>query len=164
MELYKIDKHYLDVIENGYSFDEETGEVLFDASNLDALEIAFTDKVDNVICYVKDLEALVKAIKDEEKALSERRKANEAKIERMKEYVAHSMQLREMSKFETSKCKLSFRKSQSVNVLDESKIDGQYFTEKVEYKMDKKRILADLKNGVVVEGCELLEKNNLQIK
>ena len=164
MELYKIDKHYLDVIENGYSIDEETGEVLFDASSLDSLEMAFNDKVDNIVCYVKDLEALVKAIKDEEKALSERRKANEAKIERLKEYVAHSMQLRDMAKLETAKNKLSFRKSQSVNVLDEAKIDGQYFTQKVEFKMDKKRILADLKNGVVVEGCELLEKNNLQIK
>ena len=164
MELYKINQHYLDVIEQGYSFDEETGEVLFDASNLDALEDSFKEKVDNIVCYIKDLEALSNAIKAEEKALSDRRKATEQKVERLREYILQALEMREMSKYETAKCKLSFRKSQSANIVDESKINDMYFVEKVERKLDKKLILADLKDGKKIEGCELLVKNNLQIK
>ena len=63
MKLYEINQHYLEVLENGFSFDEETGEILFDKENLDQLEGAFEEKVDNIACYIKDLEGLKSAKK-----------------------------------------------------------------------------------------------------
>ncbi len=35
MKLYEISQTYFDVINGGMVFDEETGEVIFDSSNLD---------------------------------------------------------------------------------------------------------------------------------
>lgn len=164
MELYKINKYIQDVLENGYSFDEETGEVLFDESNLDTLEIAFNEKVDNIICYIKNLNALNDAIDSEIKALGERKKANDTKVESLKNYVVKSMKMRDMDKLETSKNKISFRKSKSLNVVDESKIPDVYFTQKIEKKVDKTAIKKALNDKKEVAGCELVTNINLQIK
>lgn len=164
MKLYEINKHYEEVINNGFSFDEETGEILFDAENLDALECAFDEKVDNIACYIKDLDALKSAIDAEAKVLAERKKTTQTKIDTLKQYITESMKLRDLTKLETARNKLSFRKSTSVNITDESKISTDYFVEKVERKLDKKTLLADLKKGAEIEGAELQEKKNLQIK
>ena len=164
MNLYKIDKAYLDVIENGFSFDDETGEVLFDESMIDQLEGEFYDKIDNICAYIKNQEALKAGISEEVKVLNDRKKSTDKKIDYLKKLITDSMERREVKKIETPRNRISFRKSVSVNVLDENQIDGSYFVEKVERKLDKKTLLADLKNGVEVDGAELLEKQNIQIK
>ena len=51
MQLYEIDKRCMEVLEQGFSVDEETGEILFDAENMDKLDVEFNDKVDNVNPY-----------------------------------------------------------------------------------------------------------------
>lgn len=164
MNLYEIDKHYQEVLENGFSFDEETGEVLFDTESLDTLQGEYNEKIDNIVCFIKDLEALNVAIKNEKKALDERIKMNDNKIERLKNYIIGSLNQRQLKKFETSKNKLSFRKSESVNVLDESLIDKKFMKEKITYSVDKTSIKKALKNGEVVDGATLEVKENLQIK
>ena len=164
MNLYEIDKAYLDVIENGFSFDDETGELLFDESMMDQLEGEFNTKIDNICAYIKNQEALKSGISDEIKSLNDRKKSVDRKIDYLKGLITDSMARRDVKKLETPRNKISFRKSVSVNVLDESQIDGSYFVEKMERKLDKKTLLADLKNGVEVDGAELLEKQNIQIK
>ena len=164
MNLYEIDKAYLDVIENGFSFDDETGELLFDESMMDQLEGEFNTKIDNICAYIKNQEALRSGISDEIKSLNDRKKSVDNKIDYLKGLITDSMARRDVKKLETPRNKISFRKSVSVNVLDDSQIDGSYFVEKVERKLDKKTLLADLKNGVEVDGAELLEKQNIQIK
>lgn len=164
MNLYEIDKAYLDVIENGFSFDDETGELLFDESMMDQLEGEFNTKIDNICAYIKNQEALRSGISDEIKSLNDRKKSVDRKIDYLKGLITDSMARRDVKKLETPRNKISFRKSVSVNVLDESQIDGSYFVEKMERKLDKKTLLADLKNGVEVDGAELLEKQNIQIK
>lgn len=164
MNLYEIDKHYQEVLENGFSFDEETGEILFDAESLDQLQGEYKEKIDNIVCFVKSLEALNNAIKNEKKALDERIKFNDNKIERLKSYVSESLKQRQLKKFETSKNKLSFRKSESVNVLDESLLDKKFMKEKTTYTPDKTSIKKALKNGEEVSGAVLELKENLQIK
>lgn len=164
MNLYEIDKAYLDVIESGFSFDDETGELLFDESMMDQLQGEFNTKIDNICAYIKNQEALKSGISDEIKALNDRKKSVDRKVEYLKGLITDSMARRDVKKLETPRNKISFRKSVSVNVLDENQIDGSYFVEKVERKLDKKTLLADLKSGVEVDGAELLEKQNIQIK
>jgi hypothetical protein len=164
MNLYEINKAYQDVLENGFSFDDETGEILFDSESLDLLEDEFKNKIDNIVSYIKNQEALKDGISNEIKALNERKKDVDKKIEYLKGYITDSMHIRGLKKMETPRNKISFRLSQSVDVKNENLIDGQYFIEKVERKIDKKTLLADLKKGIHVEGAELLKKQNLQIK
>lgn len=164
MNLYEIDNAYLDVIESGFSFDDETGELLFDESMMDQLEGEFNTKIDNICAYIKNQEALKSGISDEIKSLNDRKRSVDNKIDYLKKLITDSMARRDVKKLETPRNKISFRKSVSVNVLDENQIDGSYFVEKIERKLDKKTLLADLKNGVEVDGAELLEKQNIQIK
>lgn len=164
MNLYEIDKHYQEVLENGFSFDEETGEVLFDTESLDKLQGEYNEKIDNIVCFVKSLEALNNAIKNEKKSLDERIKFNDNKIERLKSYVSESLKQRQLKKFETSKNKLSFRKSESVNVIDESLLGMKFLKKKITYTPDKTLIKKALKNGEEVKGATLEVKENLQIK
>lgn len=164
MNLYEINKAYQDVLESGFYFDEETGEILFDSENLDELEDEFKNKVDNIVSFIKNQEVLKDGISNEIKTLNERKKDVDKKIEYLKGYITDSMHIRGLAKMETPRNKISFRISQSVDVKNESLIDSHYFTEKVERKLDKRTLLADLKNGKHVEGAELLKKQNLQIK
>lgn len=79
MSLYHIDQELENLI------DQETGEVLdFDA--FEALQMARDAKIEGVLCWTKNLAAEAKAIREEEKELSERRKAMERKREKLLAY------------------------------------------------------------------------------
>lgn len=158
--LYEIDQRYL----NAFKVDEETGEVTLDQDELEKIEGEFKDKVDNIACFIKDLTALNASIKAEKKAFDERIKSNESKIESLKKYLAYSLEIRDLSKYETSRNKISFRSSNSVEVLDEAKVPAEYIRTKTETSVDKKAVMDALKNGAEVEGCELKTSRNIQIK
>lgn len=164
MNLYQIDKAYLDVIESGFSVDEETGELLFTEEDLDSLQAEYSDKVDNIACYIKDLDSLNDSISKEIKALQERKKWNDAKAERLKGYITSSMKKRGLNKLESARNKVSFRKSTSVQVIDESLVDDEFMKVKIERSVDKKKVSELLKKGQNVAGCMLVENTNIQIK
>lgn len=160
--LYEIKNEYLNVL-NNIEFDEETGEIL-NLEELDNMESVFEEKAEAVALYIKEQVALAEAIKAEEKSLYERRKKMENKSERLKTYLAESLVEVGRDKFETPKCKLSFRKSTSVEIPDESLIPKEYLKETITYKPDKTLIKQDIQNGCVVEGATLVEKRSLQVK
>ena len=76
MKLYELAQMMDMVINGGLVFDEETGEVLFDSSNLDELEAALDAKIEACCIVVKETEAEAEAIKAEEKRLKARRGDN----------------------------------------------------------------------------------------
>lgn len=112
MTLYEIDKN-IETLVN--AVDPETGEITVDNDALDALLMERDAKIENIACYIKNLAAEAKAIKEEETALSARRKTTEKKVERLKDYLTYALQ---GEKFQTAKCAVSFRKSSAVEVDD----------------------------------------------
>lgn len=161
--LYEINKEYLEAL-NNFQVDDETGEVTFDEEKINSLNDDFSNKVDNIACYIKDLQALNEAIKAERNALEERLKANDKKVDGLKNYVLKSLEMRQMNKLETARNKLSFRKSTSVFIEEGATVPSQFIKTVTTEKIDKKSISDALKKGAVVEGCHLVETNNLQIK
>ena len=151
--LYEINQDILSCI------DITTGEIL-DYEKLEALQIEKNDKIENIALWIKNLEAETKAIKDEINVLRERNEMKERKIEKLKQYLTENVD----KKFETSKVIISYRKSVSVNITDESKIEEKYIKTKIETSLDKTAIKEDIKNGIEVSGAELIEKQNIQIK
>lgn len=160
--LYEIKNEYLNVL-NNIEFDEETGEIL-NLEELENMEAAFEEKTEAVALFIKEQNALAEAIKAEEKSLYERRKRMENKSERLKTYLAQSLLEVGRDNFETPRCRLSFKKSTSVEIADESLLPKEYLKETITYKPDKTLIKEDIKNGVIVDGASLIEKRNLQIK
>ncbi len=163
MNLYEINDAYEKALSN-FTVDEETGEIIFDEEELQKLEGEFKDKVDNIACYIKSLNSLSESIKAEKNALDERLKANDKKVESLKKFLAMSLEMRDMNKFESARNKISFRKSTSVVINDEKSLPDKYVKTVVTEKVDKKAIGEALKSGEIIEGCYLKESNNLQIK
>lgn len=163
--LYQLSKSYETVIEGGFIFDEETGEVLFDAENMDELRDALENKLEACGLYLKNLNADAKAIRDEEKALADRRKMLERKAERMSAYILDCL-VDEIdgAKLSTPRVSLSTRKSESVGITDESALPDDYVTIKTTAAPDKARIKKAIKAGERVPGACLVENLNLQVK
>lgn len=169
MTLYDINSKIIEIIERGFIVDEETGEVIDSAEEVNAkleeLEFDRTSKIENIALYIKNLEAQTTSIKNEENALAERRKAKERRIEHLKSYLTSSMVAAGEDGIETSKVCISFRKSEPV-IVDEEKLDKAFIKEtvKVERKPDKVAIKKAIKSGVAVEGAYIEVKQNIQIK
>lgn len=152
MKLYEINEAILNCI------DPETGEA--DPDKLDELLMMREEKLENLTLWVKELKAEADAIKAEEKALAERRQAKERKAESLKKYLDEALA---GQKFETSRCVVSFRKSQKVNITDFDKIPDDYLRYKTP-EPDKAAIKAAIKDGLTVEGCELVDSVSMTIK
>ena len=76
MSLYHIDQAILALV------DPETGEIM-DGEAFDQLQMERETKLENIALWIKNLKAENAAIRQEEKALAERRKAGENKVERI---------------------------------------------------------------------------------
>ena len=106
MNLYEIKQEFEKAIEE--CVDMETGEII-NPARLDELNMVLTDKRENVALYIKNLSAEVKAIDEEAKNLTNRKRVLNNKVEGLKKYLADNL---EGHKFETAKVVVSFRKSE----------------------------------------------------
>ena len=165
MTLYEIDKNIKEVIEQGFTVDED-GVVVFEQEDLDSLQAQLEDKLENIALYIKNTLAEVNAIKAEETILAERRKAKENKAERLKEYMQSYLEQQGRKKFETTKVVASIRESEAVEVAEDAveKLPLGYVTVKTEMKPDKKALKKALKDGVEIAGVKLVKNKNLNIK
>ena len=104
------------------------------------------------------------AIKAEIDRLSKRIDHNKASVERMKAALDSFMQATGKKKEKTPFFSVSYRRSQSVDVVDLAAIPAEYIKVKTETSPDKMAIKEALKNGQIVAGCQLKETESLQIR
>lgn len=154
--LYELTGQFLDIY--NLELDEETK-----LDTLDSIdwETEYETKVENYIKVMKNLEADVEARKNEIKRLTELNKADEKKKEHLKNTLSASMSLTGHERVDTPLFKVSFRKSQAVEV-DEAVLPEAYKI--ATWKADKKRLKEDLKNGLEIIGASLVERKNLSIR
>lgn len=162
MTLYEIQEQFLSVL-NGLTVDEDTGELL-GADALDAIQAEFEEKAVAIGCYIKELLAESAAIKAEEQNLEARRKSRVNKAEKLKTYLSTAMQSIGKALIDDPKIRISFRPSASVEVFAEADIPPQFFTVKMDRKLNKKLIAERIANGERVPGAAVVKKQNLQIK
>ena len=152
--LYEIDQAIMECL------DMETGEII-DAERLDALEMERSSKIEGVACWIKNLTADAMAYKAEKEAFAEREKAALKKAEGLKNWLAYAL---DGQKFSTWRCAVSFRRSEAVEITDESIVPKTMQTKKVTYTINKTAIKEAIKAGKKVRGCQLVERQNVQIK
>ena len=149
-------------------FDEETGEVIDRTDTLEELLESITgdagEKLENIEYIKRDILAKCEAIKAEEKRLATRRNGMEANIERMK-----SLQLMLVNlaggKLKTDKFTFSKRKSESVELdtfVDASMLPEEY--RKISYSADKTKLKKAIKQGVHIEGVEIVENEGVSVR
>ena len=158
MNLYEINEAIMNCI------DEETGEVL-DIEALNNLQIERDSKIENLALWYKNLMSDAEALKAEKNAFAEREKAAKNKAESIKRYLSAVL---DGEKFKTEKCALSFRKSESVEVLDMdafmSDDKAENYLKYAEPTVNKAELKKALKNGETFRGVLLSSNNNIQIK
>ena len=159
--LYEIEQAMLECV------DMETGEVI-DPAMLDALQMERTAKLESVALWVKNLESDVEAYKAEMEAFAARRKAAERKIESLKSYLANALG---GEKFSTTRCAVSFRKSQTVQVDNDFlfvvwalKNDRTDLYTQPSPVLNKTAIKKALKEGIEIPEVTLVERLNISIK
>ncbi len=163
MNLFEINQHLKAIVNNGFSVDLETGELLFDESQLNDLENTKAEKFLAIAKMIKEKEVFAKSIKDQEKSMEERRKYVENEVSRLKEWALFNMN--ESDKFEDAQIKVSYSKgSESVEVDNIEKLDPKYITEKYIHTADKKALKDALKDGEYIEGVTLKRTPSLRIK
>ena len=160
--LFEINAELQDLWEA--ALDPETGEVDETALALfESLHIERDAKIENIACWIKNLKSDAEALKTEAKNMADRAKAAERKADSLKRYLAAALH---GEKFQSARAAISWRKSVSVEV-DEAEVENlpeQYIRRKVSVEADKTAIKDALKAGEILEGCRLVESNNISIK
>lgn len=161
MKLYEIDNRLLSLV------DEETGEIT-DLEKFSELQMARDEKIESCALWFKNLKAESEAIRNEERTLAERRRVLENRAEGLKRYISEALGGEGL---ETARCRLSFRKSRSLEVDDAAAFAEELrstghpdlFTMK-EPAIDKKGVTDLIKQGIEFAGARLVENQSLQIK
>ena len=158
MTIYEINEQILNCI------DLETGEII-DIDRLNDLQLERDTKIENVACWIKELKAEAEAIKAEKQTLAERQRVAENKAESLKKWLAYAL---DGQKFKTSKCSISYRKSEAVEVTEEGlnnliKEHDELLTYKAP-EPNKTAIKQALKDGLSVQGVQLVQNTSTIIK
>lgn len=154
--LYELTGQYLEIY--NLDMDDETKQDTLESIDWNE---EYENKVENYIKVIKNNDADIEARKNEIKRLSELNKSAERKNERLKEVLKESMELTGHERVDTPLFKVSFRKSEVVEV-DDLLLPESYKV--ATWKADKKRLKEDLKNGLEILGAELVERKNLSIR
>ena len=132
---------------------------------LNAIDGELSEKLENYASVIKNIESDIAGIKAEESRLSDRRKAMESSIKRMKENMQFAMVAAGQTKIKGEKFNFTVQKNPpSLKVLDEGLIPKNYVDIQEVKVIDKKAILAELKNGVEIAGVEISQGESIRIR
>ncbi len=162
MSLYSLDSKIKACIalDAEHVVDTEDGEIL-DLEQFEALQMERAVKLENLACYIKNVEADAEAIYAEVEALSKRARVKKNEAERCKSYLA---QLLAGEKFEAPRCKVTFRNTTVCNVLDISKVPEQFLRRKEVVEANKADIKKFCKDGAKLPGVEVITKQSMILK
>ena len=131
----------------------------------DTLEaIGAEDKVNSYCQIIRELDGDNAAIKAEIERLKKRIEHNTSSINRMKQALDGFMTASGKKKEKTPFFSVSYRKSQSVDIINEADIPQEYIKVKTETAPDKVAIKAALKAGEAIPGCQLKDTESIQIR
>ena len=165
MKLYEISRAMLDVIESGYSVDEETGEIIFDSADLNDLNAERDSKLEACALYFKNLQAEADAIKAERDRLDARLKAKQRMADRMKQYILTNMLALNDMAFETPTVDIRIRRNSFVDVACEpDALPREYQRRKMTVTADKTALKRALQAGERIPGVMMAERESLTIK
>lgn len=164
LTLYQIADQYIDSMKalQDMDIDEQTL-----ADTLEGLSGDMEVKSTNVAMFMRNLENTAAAIKEAEKAMAERRKVIENRIDRIKIYLKDNMERTGITKIECPYFVISVKKNPpALKITEEEKIPNEYFTipEPPPPVLDKAKLKDALKGGATIEGAELTAGTSLQIK
>lgn len=161
--MYQIRVDHLSLMQMIEDADGELTEEIEQALNLTQDE--FNEKALSYGLVVKHFDDEAEIINKEILRLSDKLKQAQKRKELFMQRLGEAMLQFGVEKIETPTLKLSFRKSESIEIEDESLIP-EFVKEEVPatWKISKTKIKAAIKEGQTIPGASLVVNQNLQIK
>lgn len=177
--LFEIEDSMMNLLE--YHVNDETGEIVETEEEFnelyDSILLDLNTKLDNTNCLQKMIDGEISVIDKEIKRLTAEKKARENKKEWLKNRVDFFIKKQFMNedgeinteelhkyKLELPHSKISYRKSDSVEITNFDLLPSMYIKKKVEESPDKVAIKDAIKNGKNVSGAKITTNYNIQIK
>lgn len=162
LSLFHIEKEYLQLVDTLIANEGETTPELEQALQINKEQLQ--QKGVGYGYIIKELEYDVDVIDIELKRLQAIKKARVHASERLKASLSGAMQLHEVTELKTPTLKVSFRKSESVEVLDIDLLDKKYVKTVTTKSADKVLLKETIKSGITVQGAILQTNLNIQVK
>lgn len=162
-KLYEINGDLENLIEQARIEAEENDGIVSDDlfKAIEELGIERDEKIEGVALHIKEVNAYLVSIKNEEDRLRKIKLAASKEIDGLKLFLSNALS---GEKFTTEKCNISFRKSVATIIEDENIIPKEYIKEKVTTSPDKTAIKNAINAGKEIPGAYLQENKNITIK
>lgn len=151
--LFEIKQSILDCI------DFETGEII-DQEKFDQLKIDKQQKLRNIALLAKNKASDVEQLRQQEQAFAKRRRAAEAILIWCKATLMNELDGR---KWEEPEFAISYRTSEYVEIDEGAEIPKKFLKEQAP-AIDRVGLKAALKDGLEIDGCRIVKRQNIQIK
>ena len=176
--LFEIEQAMMNLLEYGIDEDGVIVETEEEFNALyDSIQIDLQTKLDNTNCLGKIIDGEIDVIDKEINRLTAEKKARVRKKEWLQNRV-DSFVKRQFTdengnidteslhkyKLELPHSKISYRKSDSVEVTDLNKLPEEYIKTKIEKNPDKIAIKNAIKDGKEIDGAKIVTNYNIQIK
>ena len=177
--LFEINESMMNLLE--YGVDDQTGEIIETEEEFqalyDSIQLDLQTKLDNTNCLQKVIDGEIEVINKEIDRLQKEKRARENKKEWLKNRVDFFIRQQftnedgtldteglHQYKLSLPHSKITYRKSDSVDVYDFEHLPEKYIKTKVESSPDKIAIKNAIKDGESIEGAKLVTNYNIQIK
>ncbi len=138
--------------------------------SLDSILYDVREKADLIASFWKEVKEDIRIIEEEEKRLKARREAKKSTCECLETYISDMLQAATVEKVELSN-RITFRKSEETSIPNPEAFviwaEQNEYRDLLKYsppKPDTTAIKRAIKNGAVLEGAEIITKQNIQIK
>lgn len=162
-KLYEIKNEFNELLlmadEQGLSLDDIK-------DTLDGIEFEFEEKADSIAKLIRTLVANADAVKEEKERLAKREKTARNSAESLKKYLEAMMITTDKKSFKTTLFSFRIQKNApSLKIEVEDLVPEEYLIKQPD-KVDKKRLLNDLKEGIIVanENMRIVQTESLRIK
>jgi hypothetical protein len=173
--LYNLTNQFLDALDQiSWHYDENEIDQQVINDTMEAMQAPIEEKVENIVKYMKSLEALADAKKLEAKRLSDSASSDLKKVEWFKNYMADNLKKVGIKDIQAGVFKVAFKKGSEVVKIDESKVpkwqepfgNDIYDVIPESYKLKGKPELKKLiKDGQEIPGVSLVRnEDSLTIK
>ena len=169
MKLYELSTQYREAVNVFEDIDlsdlseEQQHQLINDT--LEPIEDDFKTKALSIGSYIANLDLEAEALKTMEKRIEQRRKANERKVNWLKDYLHNEMKAINLLSIKDSQISLNIRKNPGRVIIENERLLPEDYKEAQTTILIRKSLIADaLKAGQTVPGAVLRNGTRLDIR
>lgn len=158
--LYELTDEYQRLLE---AIDSDDEQLVQDTIESTGLNDDIENKYEGYGAVITQVKSDIEAIKVEQRRLADLLSRKNTNLNKLKNSLKESMQVMNKKKVETPLFKFRLQTSHSVKIIDSDFIPAEFF-KKQDPKISLSAIKKAIKNGQIVPGAEIEDKESLVIK